>query len=68
MKIAVIGAGISGSAFALWAVEARRCLGKCIEVVIFDKGRRPGGRTSSQPAPGDVSWEADFGSKIDLCA
>ena len=62
MRVAIIGAGISGSAFALWLVQERRRRGQAIDVVLFDKGRRPGGRASSQPSPRDAQWESDFGA------
>ena len=62
MRVAIIGAGISGSAFARWLVETRRHRGEHIEIVVFDKGRRPGGRASSQASPRDAAWEADFGA------
>ena len=62
MRVAVIGAGISGCAFASWLVEERRRRGLKIEVMVFDKGRRPGGRASSKPSPKDEKWEADFGA------
>lgn len=46
MKIAIIGAGLSGLTCALEAVQAGH------EVTVFDKGRGPGGRLSTRRIPG----------------
>jgi renalase len=53
MKVAIIGAGIAGLACA------KRLTERGIEVAVFDKGRRPGGRLSTLRIDGQ-SW--DFGA------
>ena len=45
-KIAVIGAGIAGLS------AARALIDQGLEVIVVDKGRRPGGRTSARPKEG----------------
>lgn len=45
----------------MWLVQARSASASPIEVVIFDKARRPGGRASSQPSPRQATWGADLG-------
>lgn len=52
MKVAIVGAGIAGLACA------ERLKADGIEVVLFDKGKRPGGRLSTLQID-DMAW--DFG-------
>ena len=61
MRVAVIGAGLTGSAFARWLSVSRRALGLPVEITLFDKARRPGGRASSHASPREMPWEADLG-------
>jgi predicted NAD/FAD-dependent oxidoreductase len=63
-RVAVVGAGVSGLLCARSLSEAG------VDVVIFDKGRGPGGRLSSRRLPEPEGTEAlrmDHGA-VDLCA
>ena len=63
-RVAVVGAGVSGLLCARSLSEAG------VDVVLFDKGRGPGGRLSSRRLPEPEGAEAlrvDHGA-VDLCA
>src|SRR5947209_14138177 len=50
-RIGIIGSGIAGSSAALFL---RRALGKDMDIVVFERARRIGGRTSHIEADGTV--------------
>lgn len=50
-RVAVIGAGVAGLACA------RTLLDHGVEVHLFDKGRAPGGRTSTRTAEDGATWD-----------
>lgn len=54
-RVAVIGAGVAGMSAAQLLKTA------AVHVVLFDKGRRPGGRLSSTPTPSGL---ADHGAQF----
>lgn len=63
-RVAVVGAGVSGLLCARALAEAG------VSVVVFDKGRGPGGRLSSRRLPEPAGFEGarvDHGA-VDLCA
>ena len=63
-RVAVVGAGVSGLLCARALTEAG------VSVIVFDKGRGPGGRLSSRrlPEPGaDGALRVDHGA-VDVCA
>ena len=49
LKVAIIGAGPSGVVCAKWMLDIAQTEGRSVEVHLFDKGRRVGGRASSLP-------------------